>query len=124
MFDGNSKTYWHGASPVTERNAVTVIFNDSIEFEKLKITARHDTIYEQKKYQNIKLYVDGVEEYCTKSDRHTNAGEIITLPAKAPKLAKNIEILFPEGFEAECGSFEIVYKGNKYSTLRFEVAKP
>merc|ERR1712130_554501 len=59
MFDGNPKTFWHGDMEPTETNRVAVNFTDTIEFKRLVIKTRPDQIYDQSRYQNICLFVDG-----------------------------------------------------------------
>ena len=104
MFDGNLFTDWISREP---NGSFTSTFTKPILFYGLKITAR-SRVVNQGSYQNVCVYLDGVKNSCTTSNRITKSGEIISIYPTAVTQARAILIRFPDF--AQVAELEIFYK--------------
>ena len=111
MFDGNLATYWHSDHNKVDNNMIIVTFNDVINFSAVQITKRANNV-DVDRYQNICLYLDGVEEFCTDSEHQYTSNEVITLASPdGSKDATEVKLIFPYQKYSDPAEVEIVYDG-------------
>ena len=108
MFDGNSETYWHGFMPATVQNTVKVMFKAEINFEELIFYARPDKVYNQSRYSNVCLYLDGVMSVCT-AEQQIKPGQKISLKPNEAVLTRMAELRFPSNTVAVVAELQIQY---------------
>ena len=112
MFDGNLQTYWHSDhNSNVDNNMIIVTFNELINFAAIKITKRANNA-DVDRYQNICLYLDGVEEFCSDGDRQYTSNEVITLASPdGSKDATEVKLVFPYQKYSDPAEVEIIYDG-------------
>jgi len=109
MFDGNLATFWYSLNDA--HNMIIVTFNNVINFEAVKITKRPDNRWYDR-YQNICLYLDSVEEFCTDSERQYTSNEEISLTSPdGKKHATEVKLIFPYQKYSDPAEVEIIYHG-------------
>lgn len=88
---------------------VKVKFNYPIKFHEIRFYARPDHIFDQNRYRNICLFLDGIQKDCTDPGLVTKPGDQIRIKSEMPEMASEAEIRFPSKSPGVVSELEIYY---------------